>query len=88
VFEHIEPDESRHSACARLGAKPNVKAERESGDALPLGEARHTEAVEARCSGRVAAKVRGHGFPSPGVNPMHVVRWGAATPANRTLSMS
>lgn len=26
VFEHIEPDESRYSACARLGPKLNVKA--------------------------------------------------------------
>ena len=25
VFGHIEPDESRHSACARLGPKLNVK---------------------------------------------------------------
>ena len=26
VFEHIEPDESRYAACARLGPKLNVKS--------------------------------------------------------------
>ena len=26
VFEHIEAEESRYSACARLGPKLNVKA--------------------------------------------------------------